>query len=56
MSESRIVDILQCPTCGGKDFLRGPVGGLAVNVKCNTCGHVMNITPLPNGKIWITLG
>lgn len=48
-----VVDKLTCPDCGGEDFLEGPHGGLAVNVKCSKCGCKLNITPLPNGKIWI---
>ena len=34
-----------CPDCGGKNFLKGPCGGLAVNVKCANpkCGSKFNI-------------
>jgi len=48
-----IADQLACPECGGKDFLEGPHGGMAVNVKCAKCGYKLNVVPLPNGKIWI---
>jgi len=48
-----IVDELTCPECGGKDFLEGPHGGMAINVKCVKCGYVLNVVPLPDGKIWI---
>ena len=49
-----IVDKLICPECGNEEFLEGPHGGLAVNVKCAKCGYRLNVTPLPSGKIWIT--
>lgn len=34
-----------CPDCGGIEFLEGPHGGLAVNVKCanEECGSKFNI-------------
>jgi uncharacterized Zn finger protein len=53
---SKIVEELTCPECGSEDFLKGPCGGMAVNVKCSKCGHFMNIVPLPKGKIWIVEG
>ncbi len=49
-----VVDELICPGCGGKEFLEGPHGGMAVNVKCKKCGYKLNVCPLPeDGKIWI---
>lgn len=50
---SEIADELICPGCGGKEFLQGPRGGLAVNVKCKRCGYKLNVANLPNGKFWI---
>ncbi len=44
-----IVDELICPGCQGKEFLLGPRGGMAVNVKCKSCGYVLNVCPLSNG-------
>lgn len=34
-----------CPDCGGQEFLAGPRGGLAQNMKCGTrrCGSEFNI-------------
>jgi len=49
----KIVKTLRCPFCGSKDFLQGARGGLAMNVECMKCHHVLNIVHLPNGKIWI---
>ncbi|MBA7697268.1 hypothetical protein ES703_105931 [subsurface metagenome] len=51
---SEIVDKLVCPECKSTDFLEGPHGGMAVNVKCAKCGYRLNTCPLPDGKIWIT--
>jgi hypothetical protein len=31
------------PCCGGKSFLRGPRGGLSMNVKCPRCGTRINV-------------
>lgn len=36
---------LACPDCGGTTFRRGPRGGLAVNVRCASCGHHFNVGP-----------
>ncbi len=32
-----------CPDCGGDEFLEGPRGGLAVNIRCKQCGAEFNI-------------
>lgn len=28
----------KCPECGGKEFFEGPQGGMALNIKCASCG------------------
>jgi len=36
----------KCPDCKVKGkMLRGPRGGMAMNVKCDNCGSRFNITP-----------
>lgn len=35
----------KCPDCGKFDFLEGPRGGLAVNIKCAHCGSKFNVCP-----------
>ena len=37
-----------CVDCGCSDFLEGPSGGLATNVKCanDECGSEFNIMPM----------
>ena len=47
----KIFDELQkngCLDCGCKDFLQGPSGGMAQNVKCanDECGSKYNIMPM----------
>jgi hypothetical protein len=32
-----------CPDCGGAEFVHGPRGGLAQNMKCGGCGSEYNI-------------
>ena len=32
-----------CPDCGSENFMEGPSGGGAVNVKCRGCGHWFNL-------------
>lgn len=32
-----------CPDCGGAEFVPGPRGGLAQNMKCSGCGSEYNI-------------
>ena len=34
-----------CPDCYGKHFLKGPEGGLTVNIKCAGCGQKFNYCP-----------
>lgn len=37
----------KCPECGASDsMLKGPRGGLAINVKCSKCKTVFWSTPL----------
>jgi len=31
-----------CPDCGSNEFIEGPCGGMAQNVKCAKCGHWFN--------------
>jgi Zn ribbon nucleic-acid-binding protein len=60
---SRIVAELKCPKCGCDEFLAGPRGGAARNIKCARCGYWMNVTPVPRtipgtdmlveGRFWI---
>lgn len=40
------ISINKCPDCGGEGFLEGPSGGLSTNIKCATCGHRFNVTPV----------
>ena len=36
----------KCPQCGATDsMLRGPRGGLAINIKCSKCNMVFWTTP-----------
>lgn len=35
-----------CLDCACKDFLEGPCGGLAQNIKCENCGSKYNIMPM----------
>ncbi len=35
----------KCPDCGKFDFLEGPRGGLAMNIKCAHCGSEFNVCP-----------
>lgn len=35
-----------CLDCGCNEFLEGPSGGLAQNVKCAKCGSKYNIMPM----------
>jgi len=61
---SRVVKELICPKCSGKDFLAGPRGGMARNIKCANCGYWINVTVIPRiipgteqvvaGSFWIT--
>jgi hypothetical protein len=32
-----------CPDCGGDEFMRGPSGGLSINIECVGCGARFNI-------------
>jgi hypothetical protein len=40
-----LLSFYRCPDCHEKEFLRGSEGGLAVNIKCATCGSRFNICP-----------
>ena len=33
----------RCPDCGSDQYLEGPCGGLAQNIKCVGCGHEYNM-------------
>jgi hypothetical protein len=39
----------RCPDCGGGAFLRGPQGGLSVNIECKVCHKRFNVTTM-NGE------
>jgi len=36
-----------CPDCKGTSFLKGPEGGLSINIKCANldCGSKFNVCP-----------
>ena len=34
------------PCCGADYYMRGPEGGVSLNIKCAMCGAKFNITPL----------
>lgn len=38
----------KCPACGFRPptYLKGPSGGLSINVFCGSCGQGYNITPM----------
>lgn len=38
-----------CPDCGRNHFLRGPAGGLSLNIECAACGSRFNIMA-PDGR------
>ena len=40
---------LTCPDCGCSEWLQGPSGGAAINMKCNACESVFNVGMLPGG-------
>jgi uncharacterized protein (DUF983 family) len=42
-----------CPDCGRSRFLRGPSGGLSVNVECAACGQRFNIALAPGGDLML---
>lgn len=33
----------RCPDCGAGGFLRGPAGGMNVNIECAGCGSRFNV-------------
>lgn len=35
-----------CPYCNRTRFLRGPVGGAAVNIECAACGERYNVSSI----------
>lgn len=39
----------ECPDCGGMEFLRGPSGGVAVNIKCARCQSKFNVAETETG-------
>ena len=42
----------KCPDCASAEFLMGPRGGAAQNVKCAGCGSEFNLAPFEDGK-WL---
>jgi len=49
----------RCPLCGAPavDMLRGPLGGLSINVECPPCGARFNvITGIPRGVLYAYFG
>ena len=32
-----------CPDCGSENYIGGPCGGAAQNIKCAGCGHYFNL-------------
>ena len=40
-----LLSFFHCPDCHGPHFLKGPEGGLSVNIKCGDCGSQFNICP-----------
>ena len=42
---------MKCPECSNDTFLKGPRGGLSINIKCARCGTEYNRTPLDLEKI-----
>jgi len=44
-ADAEIIWTGECP-CGGK-LLKGPRGGLSINVQCDTCSNKYNIPPRP---------
>jgi len=47
MNEDKIMDLFlklnACPDCGSDQFMEGPSGGMATNVKCLGCNHWFNL-------------
>ena len=39
------LDRKECPDCGAHAFLKGPRGGMSMNVKCGRCGAAFNVIP-----------
>jgi predicted nucleic-acid-binding Zn-ribbon protein len=35
-----------CLDCGNSEFLEGPSGGMAQNIKCSKCGSKYNVMPM----------
>ena len=40
-----LLSFFRCPDCHEKIFLKGPEGGMSVNIKCAGCGSKFNICP-----------
>jgi hypothetical protein len=51
--QRRKISIGLCPDCGGVGFLKGPEGGLCVNIMCAnpSCGSRFNTGPLFSERI-----
>jgi len=47
MDDDKVKDLFlkynACPDCGSENFMEGPSGGAATNVKCGGCGHWFNL-------------
>ena len=61
MDDDRVMELFMkynaCPDCGSENFMEGPSGGMATNVKCRGCGHWFNLgLPLFIQRIHISDG
>ena len=61
MDDNKVKELFEkyeaCPDCGSENFMEGPSGGGAVNVKCRGCGHWFNLgLPLFIQRIHISNG
>jgi len=45
--EAKIIWQGSCPCGAEQSLLKGPRGGLSINVKCEECGQSFNIPPMP---------
>lgn len=39
------LDAGRCPDCAHERFLKGPRGGMNVNIMCAGCGAIFNVIP-----------
>lgn len=59
MDNDKLMDLFMkynaCPDCGSENFMEGPSGGMATNVKCRGCGHWFNLAlPMFIERIHVT--